>query len=256
MTHIDDNTLPQSDYVVKFGILNGQSIVRGISFEKLLSLPIEKMAKIFQPDTARLFRQFALETIVNGHIKPESKEIIHDLANLTTLSMTISSLQYRSNAERDFKVEDIKKSIVLNNHASQPFVDILLDMFVNNEINISITHPTQFGALFGTVKDECIESVVNKIMKKYDLIKNVHLVSLPAGDNTKDSYLINTIFPSIARVVSSPDKPGRQIRGMREVTKHINDIRKDKFFTYTEEEREALLTLLERVSEEVCNAST
>lgn len=247
MLIVNESILPQDEYIFKFGTNAGLTVVRGVSYDKLMALPLEKLELIFQPYTARTFRQFALETVVNGRMPHTEKYVIKDLADLTDLATAISSLQHKPDYVKQRKVDEIREKVNLVRSESRPFLEVLIDMFMGNRLKVSITHPVQFGTFFDSGKDDSLAKVVNTVLKQYDLIKLVHLVALPAGKDNSVSYFIHTIFPSIVRAISETRNRGRQLRGMREVVMHLRDIKVGKHFEYTLQEQIALRELLNKV---------
>ncbi len=254
MLLVDEHTLPQEDYIIKFGINGGLSVVRAISFAKIMDLSVEKLKMIFQPYTARTFRQFAMETFVNGQINDEHKDMIMDLADLSDLSMTISSFQFKDKLLAEHRIKEFRRKIKLRRSQSEYFLTVLLDMFQKNEIQVSITHPIQFGTYFNTSKDDSLLTLVTQVKRRYDLFEKVRLISMPAPKNEKIGYFVNSIFPSMVRALNICQNDGRKLRGIREVVKHIRDIKANTYFDYTVEEQVLLTELLEKVLKDARNS--
>lgn len=247
MSVFQDYTLNQSDYIIKFGCNGGMSVVRGACYDKIINLDANKLPLLFQPINARIFRQFGLETIVNCHVGKDKRDCIHDLINLTELSMTISSMQFKDKFIARNYVKEINQNVKLRSKTSKVFLDILTDMFLEDQIGISITHPIQFSKFFNLTKDDTLITIVKMIHKKIDLLYSIHLVGLSGNAEDKENYFINTMFPSIVRAINPGAKEGRRIRGQRELVKHKKDIVSGKLFTYTTEEEKLLLCFLDDV---------
>lgn len=247
MTVFQDYTLNQSEFVIKFGCNGGMTVVRGACYDKIINLDVNKLPLLFQPVNARMFRQFALETIVSSHISYNKRDCIHDLMNLTELSMTISSMQFKDKFIARNYVKEINKNIKLKSKSSQVFLDILIDMFLNDQIGVSITHPIQFSKFFNLTKDDNLVSIVKMLHKKINLLSAIHVVGLSCKMDDKENYFINTMFPSIVRSINPGAKEGRRIRGQRELIKHKKDIISNKLFTYTAEEEKLLLRFLDDI---------
>lgn len=247
MSVFQDYTLNQNEYVIKFGINGGMSVVRGACYDKIINMSVEKLPLLFQPVNARIFRQFGLETIVSCHVSNDRRSCIHDLINLTELSMSISSMQFKHELIAKNVIKDIEKNVKLKSETSRVFLNILIDMFLNNQIGVAIIHPIQFSKFFNLVKDDTLTTVIKTINKKLDLIYHIHLVGLGGPSTDKEGYFINKIFPSIVRVVNPGIKEGRAIRGQRELVKHKRDIISCKMFEFTPEETALLVDLIDKV---------
>ena len=249
MLIVNDYKLKQEEYIVKFGINDGMTVVRGVSYAKVMKMPIEKLKSLFQPSISRTFRQFALETAVNGNISKDAGDIILDLSNICELAQSISCKQHKDPFIMRRHEKEIRERMVFRMERSKPFFETMMGMFLNNEIQVSICHPIQFATYFNTTKDDSLVTIVKVLEKKYDLIKNIHLVSLPMGEGDVVSHFVNTVFPSVVRSINPTLNRGRQLRGLREVVMHIRDIDSDANFTYTEEEKSVVKTFLNRVLE-------
>lgn len=247
MSVFQDYTLNQNDYIIKFGCNGGMSVVRGACYDKIINMSAEKLPLLFQPVNARTFRQFGLETIVNCHVSNDRRSCIHDLINLTELSMSISCMQFKDKLIAKNVIREVEKNVKLRSKMSKVFLDMLVEMFLNNQIGVSIIHPIQFSKFFNLIKEDSLITVVKTVHKKLDLIYHIHLVGLGGPNIDKVGYFVNKVFPSIVRVLNPGVKEGRLIRGRRELVKHKREIAASKPYDFTDEEVALITKLLDEV---------
>jgi hypothetical protein len=247
MTCINHNVLSQDEYVIKFGINEGMTVVRALSYDKIMGLSLEKLKLLFQPTNARNVRRFGLESIVNGRINEYRTRSINDFIDIVELSLDISSKQYKDKLLARSIATGILNNFKCRNKDSKFYVNVLVEMFENNEIDISLTHPTHFGQIFNLTVNDKLLSIVKMVKKKSHLLEKIFLVSMGNGNETKEKHFITTIFPSLVSTANPISKEGRRIRGEREIIKHIKEIKTCKNYDYTVEEQQSLIELLNLV---------
>lgn len=242
--------LDESQFTVKFGINDGLSVVRAFSYDKFMALSLEDMRLIFQPANALKIRQFGLEAILSGSLGPLRLNSINDIIDLTELATSISSHQFRDPfIKRDF-VKEIKKKCICRVKEMEIVRDIVIEMFLNSELDVSLIHPVQFGTLFNTTGNDTLTYMVGRVSKLFHLVSKIYMVRMGHNEDTKEAHFVTIIFPSIVRAINNFSTYGRRIRGAREITKHRKDILSNKFYEYTVEESTVLIKLLDQVIEE------
>lgn len=231
MNTIQKSNFKMENLVTKFGIMGGEVVVSAINFNKLMAMPPEDLKGLFQPTNALKFRRLVLETVVNGYLKDNAKEVLMDISDLAELSCSISTYQYLDRKSLLEKRKELGNKITLRKAESYLFKDILMGMFDKKEIEVSIHHPIQFARYFGTDKNDSVGKVAKIVQDKKDLIKKITSISLPPPKDDQLSYFVNSIFPSIVRSYNTVNNRGRQLRGLRELTMHSNNLSKDQSYS-------------------------
>lgn len=245
MTQQPTRILDENSYTIKFGINGGLTIVRAVSFDKIMALTEDQLRLLFQPSNSRKLRQFGLEAIVNGRISPYQASCIQDLIDLTELATSISCQQFSDPLVTKQIIKNIHETHKCRVRESNVIRHILIDMFENNQLEVSLIHLTQFSKLFSLTKEDDLLKIVKTVTKKFHLVNKIFLVSMGNKSDTKVYYFITRIFPSIVRALNTVSSEGRRIRGSRELTKHRRDVLTNKQFEYTAEEAKELLNLLD-----------
>lgn len=250
MSVINSRILDESLLTIKFGINGGLTVVRALSYDKLMALSLEDMKQLFQPSNSTKIRRLGLESIVNGNISKYRADTINDFIDLTELASSISSQQFINSTFKRQLVDDLCHKTNMRNCENKALLDIVIQMFENNELDVSIVHPIQFGRLFNTRVDDTIDFIAKRVLGSFNLVQRIYLVKLGYSLDDKVSYFVSVIFPSIIRAINTLKSEGQRIRGCREITKHRRDILNHKHFEFTPNEQEALVALLDRTIEE------
>ena len=248
MTCIRGNVVPQEEFITRFGINGGLSVVRGLDYKKFMNLDAEKIKTLLQPSNARFIRQFGLETIVNGYGSKNERLFVHDLIDITELSISISCRQFKDKLLAKPLIADFRKRMHFRTPEAHVFLDILMEMFSNDELEVSITHPKQFDLLFNVLETDTLLTVVKMITKKLHLVERISVVSLGPANGSIVAHFLNGVFPSIVRTINPEAREGRRIRGLREIKKHRNDVITKRLYDYSPEETAVMLSLLDQVA--------
>lgn len=242
--------LDESLYTMKFGINGGLTVVRAISYEKLMSLTLDQLKQLFQPMNASKLRQLGFEALVNSAFSKRKNLVIHDLVDIAELSITISSQQFRNEHIKKQMINDLLGKVKIRSKESQIFLDTLLDMFDKQELEITIVHPRQFGKMFNTEATDTLEYMIDRVTKQLHQLKHFYMVRLGHDFESKEKHFISVIFPSLVRALNPNQGEGRRIRGQREIRKHRTDILHRGEFNYTANETAALLSLIDQTINE------
>lgn len=248
--------LDESLYTVKFGINGGLTVVRSLSFDKLLELSIDNVKLLFQPSNSSKVRQFGLEAVTNGRINGYRVQVIWDVSDLTELAASISCQQFRDPVIKKAFIKEYCSKVKPRSKEGEAFFSVLLDMFEKDEIEITLNHPIQFGRLYNTAVDDELGYLVERVTKNFHLIKKIFFIKLGNNFETKETHFVTGIFPSIVRTLNTVTSEGRRIRGCREIAKHRKDVLSNKYFDYTPAETEGLVKLLDRAIEEISDYET
>lgn len=248
MTCIRNNIVNQEEFITRFGINGGLTMVRGLDYKKIMAMDIKHLKLLFQPSNARFIRQFGLESIVNGYGTKNELNFIHDFINITELGISISCRQFKDKLLSKTLVADFRKRTPLRTEEGKIFLEIMLEMFLNNELEASITHPRQFGYLFGILEQDEFLKIITLVTKKLDLLEKISIVSMGAATGSVTAYFMHGIFPTLVRCLNPGSKEGRRIRGLRELKKHRQDVLTRRLYDYTPEEHSVLLSLLDKVA--------
>lgn len=248
MTCIRGNVVNQEEFITRFGINGGLSVVRGLDYNKLMAMDIDRIKLLFQPSNARFIRQFGLETIVNSYGTKNQILFIHDLIDITELAISISCRQFKDRLLAKPLITEFRKRMNFRTAEAEVFLDILMDMFRNDELEVSITHPKQFDQLFNFVQTDDLLKVVTGFTKKLHIAEKISVVSLGMANGSVKAHFLGCIFPSIVRTINPCAMEGRRIRGLREINKHRKDILDKRLYEYTPEETKALISLLDKVA--------